>query len=183
MRQHDTPVAHLDSSGAAELKSGRELAPRRLCDLHRKTAHNSAARGGLVMDQRGRRRFEGVLSMRPRALLGASCESNGSKGKTLKPGVVGPRALAGQRLKQADFTFRPPSRGSGTTTHVPSADPRTLQLHLSDFPFSPGYPPPPLPFLRHFRHARSTKARRPQRACIVLRSSYPRSRLYFLGLY
>ena len=59
LRQHDTPVAHLDSSGAAELKSGRELAPRRLCDLHRKTAHNSAARGGLVMDQRGRRRFEG----------------------------------------------------------------------------------------------------------------------------
>ena len=124
-----------------------------------------------------------VPAMRPRALLGASCESNGSKGKTLKPGVVGPRALAGQRLKQADFTFHPPSRGSGTATHVPSADPRTLQLHLSDFPFSPGYPPPPLPFLRHFRHARSTKARRPQRACIVLRSSYPRSRLYFLGLY
>ena len=142
MRQHDTPVAHLDSSGAAELKSGRELAPRRLCDLHRKTAHNSAARGGLVMDQRGRRRFEGVLSMPPRALLGASCESNGSKEKTLKSGVVGSRALAGQRLKQADFTFQDPSRGSGTTTHVPSADPRTLQLHLRDFPFSP--PPPPL---------------------------------------
>ena len=109
-----------------------------------------------------------VLSMRPRALLGASCESNGSKGKTLKPGVVGPRALAGQRLKQADFTFHPPSRGSGTATHVPSADPRTLQLHLSDFPLSPGYPPPPLPFLRHFRHPR--KARRPQRAYIVLRA-------------
>ena len=36
---------------------------------------------------------------------------------------VGSRALAGQRLKQADFTFRDPSRGSGTTTHVPSADP------------------------------------------------------------
>ena len=59
LRQHDTPVAHLDSSGAAELKLGRELAPRRPCDLHRKTADNSAARGGLVMDQRGRRCFEG----------------------------------------------------------------------------------------------------------------------------
>ena len=48
--------------------------------------------------------------MRPRALLGASCESNGSKEKTLKSGVVGSRALAGQRLKQADFTFQDPSR-------------------------------------------------------------------------
>ena len=59
LSQNDTLVAHLDSSGAAELKLGRELAPRRPCDLHRKTADNSAARGGLVMDQRGRRRFEG----------------------------------------------------------------------------------------------------------------------------
>ena len=75
--------------------------------------------------------------MRPRALLGASCESNGSKEKTLKSGVVGSRALAGQGLTQANFTFRDPSRGSGTTTHVPSADPRTLQLHLREFPFSP----------------------------------------------
>ena len=83
-----------------------------------------------------------VPAMRPRALLGASCESNGSKEKTLKSGAVGSRVLAGQRLKQADFTFQDPSRGFGTTTHVPSADPRTLQLHLRDFPFSP--PPPPL---------------------------------------
>ena len=75
--------------------------------------------------------------MRPRALLGASCESNGSKEKTLKSGAVGSRVLAGQRLKQADFTFQDPSRGFGTTTHVPSADPRTLQLHLHEFPFSP----------------------------------------------
>ena len=82
-----------------------------------------------------------VPAMRPRDLLGASCESNGSKGETLKSGAVGSRVLAGQRLKQADFTFQDPSRGSGTTTHVPSADPRTLQLHLRDFPFSP--PPPP----------------------------------------
>ena len=51
-----------------------------------------------------------VPAMRPRALLGASCESNGSKEKTLKSGVVGSRALAGQRLKQADFTFQDPSR-------------------------------------------------------------------------
>ena len=122
-----------------------------------------------------------VPAMRPRALLGASCESNGSKEKTLKSGAVGSRVLAGQRLKQADFTFQDPSRGFGTTTHVPSADPRTLQLHLREFPFSPGYPPPPLPFLRHFRHPR--KARRPQRAYIVLRSSYPRRRPCFLGLY
>ena len=49
-------------------------------------------------------------AMRPRALLGASCESNGSKEKTLKSGAVGSRALAGQRLKQADFTFQDPSR-------------------------------------------------------------------------
>ena len=82
-----------------------------------------------------------VPAMRPRALLGASCESNGSKEKTLKSSVVGSRALAGQGLTQANFTFRDPSRGSGTTMHVPSADPRTLQLHLRDFPFSP--PPPP----------------------------------------
>ena len=80
-------------------------------------------------------------AMRPRALLGASCESNGSKEKTLKSGAVGSRVLAGQRLKQADFTFQDPSRGSGTTTHVPSADPRTLQLHLREFPFSPPSPP------------------------------------------
>jgi hypothetical protein len=78
-----------------------------------------------------------VPAMRPRALLGASCESNGSKEKTLKSGVVGSRALAGQGLTQANFTFRDPSRGSGTTMHVPSADPRTLQLHLREFPFSP----------------------------------------------
>jgi hypothetical protein len=97
-------------------------------------------------------------AMRPRALLGASCESNGSKEKTLKSGAVGSRALAGQRLKQADFTFRDPSRSSGTTTHVPSADPRTLQLHLRDFPFSP----PPPPFFAPLQ-AR-TKARRPERA-------------------
>ena len=81
-----------------------------------------------------------VPAMRPRALLGASCESNGSKEKTLKSGIVGPRALAGQGLTQANFTFRDPSRGSGTTTHVPSADPRTLQLHLREFPFSPPSP-------------------------------------------
>ena len=108
-----------------------------------------------------------VPAMRPRALLGASCESNGSKEKTLKSGAVGSRALAGQRLKQADFTFRDPSRGSGTTTHVPSADPRTLQLHLRDFPFSPP-PSPPLP-----ESTTRTRARRRQRACTVLRSSYP----------
>ena len=81
-----------------------------------------------------------VPAMRPRALLGASCEGNGSKEKTLKSGIVGPRALAGQGLTQANFTFRDPSRGSGTTTHVPSADPRTLQLHLREFPFSPPSP-------------------------------------------
>ena len=107
-----------------------------------------------------------VPAMRPRALLGASCESNGSKEKTLKSGVVGSRALAGQRLKQADFTFRDPSRGSGTTTHVPSADPRTLQLHLRDFPFSP---PPPPPFCQNILFhvtpcVTRTKARRRQRA-------------------
>jgi hypothetical protein len=99
-----------------------------------------------------------VPAMRPRALLGASCEGNDSKEKTLKSGVVGSRALAGQGLKQADFTFQDPSRGSGTTTHVPSADPRTLQLHLRDFPFSP--PPPPLFAPLQAR----TKARRRQRA-------------------
>ena len=177
MSRHDTPVAHLNSPGAAELKLGRELAPRRPCDLHRKTADNSAARGGLVMDQRGRRRFEGVLSMRPRALLGASCESNGSKEKTLKSGAVGSRVLAGQRLKQADFTFQDPSRGFRTTTHVPSADPRTLQLHLRDFPFSP----PPSPLLPE--STTRTRARRRQRAYIALRNSYPRRKLYFLDLY
>ena len=52
-----------------------------------------------------------VPAMRPRALLGASCEGNDSKEKTLKSGVVGSRALAGQGLKQADFTFQDPSRG------------------------------------------------------------------------
>ena len=118
-----------------------------------------------------------VPAMRPRALLGASCESNGSKEKTLKSGIVGSRALAGQGLAQANFTFRDPSRGSGTTMHVPSADPRTLQLHLRDFPFSPP-PSPPLP-----ESTTRTRARRRQRACTVLRSSYPRSRLYFLDLY
>ena len=92
-----------------------------------------------------------VPAMQPRALLGASCESNGSKEKILKSGAVGSRVLAGQRLKQADFTFQDPSRGSGTTTHVPSADPRTLQLHLRDFPFSP--PPPPL--CQNLLHARA----------------------------
>ena len=81
-----------------------------------------------------------------------------SKEKTLKSGVVGSRALAGQGLTQANLTFRDPSRGSGTTTHVPSADPRTLQLHLRDFPFSP----PPPPFFAPLQ-AR-TKARRPERA-------------------
>ena len=92
----------------------------------------------------------------------------------LTSGAVGSRALAGQRPKQADFTFRDPSRSSGTTTHVPSADPRTLQLHLRDFPFSPP-PSPPLP-----ESTTRTRARRRQRAYTVLRCSYPRSRLYFL---
>ena len=91
-------------------------------------------------------------AMRPRALLGASCESNGSKEKTLKSGAVGSRVLAGQRLKQADFTFQDPSRGFGTTTHVPSVDPRTLQLHLRDFPFSPLSPPL---FCQDLLHARA----------------------------
>ena len=100
-----------------------------------------------------------VPAMRPRALLGASCDSNGSKEKTLKSGAVGSRVLAGQRLKQADFTFRDPSRGSGTTTHVPSADPRTLQLHLREFPFSP----PSTPLFAPLQ-ARTAEARRPQRA-------------------
>ena len=99
-------------------------------------------------------------AMRPRALLGASCEGNGSKEKTLKSGVVGSRALAGQGLTQANFTFRDPSRGSGTTTHVPSADPRTLQLHLRDFPFSP----PPPPFFAPLQARTKAKARRPERA-------------------
>ena len=107
-----------------------------------------------------------VPAMRPRALLGASCESNGSKEKTLKSGAVGSRVLAGQRLKQADFTFQDPSRGFGTTTHVPSADPRTLQLHLRDFPFSP--PPPPLFAPLQAR----TKARRPQRAHTTLQPTF-----------
>ena len=106
-----------------------------------------------------------VPAMRPRALLGASCESNGRKEKTLKSGAVGSRVLAGQRLKQADFTFQDPSRGSGTTTHVPSADPRTLQLHLRDFPFSP--PPPPLFVPLQAR----TKARRPRRAHTISKGS------------
>ena len=75
-----------------------------------------------------------------------------------KSGAVGSRVLAGQRLKRADFAFQDPSRGFGTTTHVPSADPRTLQLHLRDFPFSP----PPPPFFAPLQ-AR-TKARRPERA-------------------
>ena len=69
MFQHDTAVAHLDSSGAAELKSDRELAPRRPCDLHRKTADISAARGGLVMDQRItelRDRFIGINGVPPK---------------------------------------------------------------------------------------------------------------------
>jgi len=99
-----------------------------------------------------------VPAMRPRALLGASCESNGSKEKTLKSGIVGSRALAGQGLTQANFTFRDPSRGSGTTTHVPSADPRTLQLHLREFPFSP--PSPPLLPESMYTHARSKTATR-----------------------
>ena len=109
-----------------------------------------------------------VPAMRPRALLGASCESNGSKEKTLKSGAVGSRVLAGQRLKQADFTFQDPSRGFRTTTHVPSADPRTLQLHLRDFPFSP--PPPPL--LRHFRHAQRHEDRSARTLPFNLRSSH-----------
>ena len=99
-----------------------------------------------------------VPAMRPRALLGTSCESNGSKEKTLKSGAVGSRVLAGQRLKQADFTFRDPSRGSGTTTHVPSADPRTLQLHLREFPFS--RPSTPLLPESMYTHARSKTATR-----------------------
>ena len=99
-----------------------------------------------------------VPAMRPRALLGASCESNGSKEKTLKSGIVGSRALAGQGLTQANFTFRDPSRGSGTTMHVPSADPRTLQLHLREFPFSP--PSTPLLPESMYTHARSKTATR-----------------------
>ena len=107
-----------------------------------------------------------VPAMRPRALLGASCESNGSKEKTLKSGAVGSRVLAGQRLKQAEFTFQDPSRGFGTTTHVPSADPRTLQLHLREFPFSP----PSTPLFAPLQ-AR-TEARRPQRACTILHPTF-----------
>ena len=134
-----------------------------------------------------------VPAMRPRALLGASCESNGSKEKTLKSGAVGSRVLAGQRLKQADFTFQDPSRGFGTTTHVPSADPRTLQLHLRDFPFSPP-PPPPLPeytiarytmpcAMRYTHETSHEGTKAAARACAVLRRSYPRIRLYFFGYY
>ena len=107
-----------------------------------------------------------VPAMRPRALLGASCESNGSKEKTLKSGIVGSRALAGQGLTQANFTFRDPSRGSGTTMHVPSADPRTLQLHLHEFPFSP----PSTPLFAPLQ-AR-TEARRPQRAHTILHPTF-----------
>ena len=65
--------------------------------------------------------------MRPRALLGASCESNGSKEKTLKSGVVGSRALAGQRLKQADFTFQDPSRAR----ELPRTYPRRIPAPCS----------------------------------------------------
>ena len=105
-------------------------------------------------------------AMRLRALLGASCESNGSKEKTLKSGIVGSRALAGQGLTQANFTFRDPPRGSGTTTHAPSADPRTLQLHLREFPFSP----PSTPLFAPLQ-AR-TEARRPQRAHTILHPTF-----------
>ena len=108
-----------------------------------------------------------VPAMRPRALLGASCESNGSKEKTLKSGIVGSRALAGQGLTQANFTFRDPSRGPGTTTHVPSADPRTLQLHLREFLFSP----PSTPLFAPLQ-ARTAEARRPQRAHTILHPTF-----------
>ena len=112
-----------------------------------------------------------VPAMRPRALLGASCESNGSKEKTLKSGIVGPRALAGQGLTQANFTFRDPPRGSGTTTHAPSADPRRAAPCSSTsviFRFRLLHPP----FLRHFRHAQRHEDRSARTLPFNLRSSH-----------
>ena len=125
-----------------------------------------------------------VPAMRPRALLGASCESNGSKEKTLKSGVVGSRALAGQGLTQANFTFRDPPRGSGTTTHAPSADPRTLQLHLREFPFSPPSTPllPESMIHVHARALEDGNARTLFFEVATQEAGYI-SRLYFLDLY
>ena len=109
-----------------------------------------------------------VPAMRPRALLGASCESNGSKEKTLKSGVVGSRALAGQRLKQADFTFQDPSRARELPRTYLRRIPAPCSSTFVIFRFRLLHPP----FLRHFRHARRTKARRPQRAHTIINPAF-----------
>ena len=119
-----------------------------------------------------------VPAMRPRALLGASCESNGSKEKTLKSGVVGSRALAGQRPTQANFTFRdtPPVAREPPRTY-PRRIPAPCSSTSVNFRFRLLQPP----FCQN--PCTRTRARRRQRAYIVLRSSYPRSRLYFEAIF
>ena len=90
-----------------------------------------------------------VPAMRPRALLGASCESNGSKKKALKSGVVGFRAFSGQRLKQADFTFQDPPAAWEPPRTYPRRIPAPCSSTSVIFRFRLLHPP----FLRHFRHA------------------------------
>ena len=109
-----------------------------------------------------------VPAMRPRALLGASCESNGSKEKTLKSGAVGSRALAGQRLKQADFTFQDPSRARELPRTYLRRIPAPCSSTFVIFRFRLLHPP----FLRHFRHARRHEGGSARTLSFILRSSH-----------
>ena len=126
-----------------------------------------------------------VPAMRPRALLGASCESNGSKEKTLKSGVVGSRALAGQRLKQADFTFQDPSRARELPRTYLRRIPAPCSSTFVIFRFRLLHPPllPEYTITRYTMRYTHEGTKAAARACAVLRRSYPRSRLYFFGYY
>ena len=126
-----------------------------------------------------------VPAMRPRALLGASCESNGSKEKTLKSGAVGSRVLAGQRLKQADFTFQDPSRARELPRTYLRRIPAPCSSTFVIFRFRLLHPPllPEYTITRYTMRYTHEGTKAAARACAVLRRSYPRSRLYFFGYY
>ena len=114
-----------------------------------------------------------VPAMRPRALLGASCESNGSKEKTLKSGIVGPRALAGQGLTQANFKRILPSETPPAAREPPRTYPRRIPAPCSSTSMNFRFRPLQPPFLRHFRHARRRHEDRSARTLsFTLRSSH-----------
>ena len=128
-----------------------------------------------------------VPAMRPRALLGASCESNGSKEKTLKSGAVGSRVLAGQRLKQADFTFQDPSRARELPRTYLRRIPAPCSSTFVIFRFRLLHPPllPEYTITRCTMRYTHEGTKAAARAYAVLRRkyiySYPRSMLYFLS--